>query len=334
MLVLMLQLSAGKPFDVLLWDIVKDLPNTDRQPLYQAFGVLCCFFQYGITVPFEILKLCLPLLNYSERMILVELEGLIDTAIYGGYEGLIPVHELIAKTVMALDFRPDDNQNQPYAWIDRPSLLEQNLRLIVPNIDATQETQHRWIHHSLRLLVVNGETNLVAKILHDYSLLIESIQQRNTIIAWSIWSAIYSDLGYDEERQRCFRSILLTQPQVPEEWKISLGVIQGIGNREQQQEAIAQTKIWLDSHLDDSNVFVKYLGLVENLDSQKQQQEAIVQAETWLNVNPKDELVRVKLLASVQKIGTKTQRREAFLKLMYILTIILVNLHLFILLNF
>lgn len=314
MLVLMLQLSAGKPFDVLLWDIVKDLPNTDRKPLYQAFGVLCCFFQYGVTIPFEILKLCLPLSNYSERMILAGLEGLIDTAIFGGYEGLIPVHELIAKTVMALDFRPDENQNQPYSWIDRPSLVEQNLRSIVPNIDVTQEIQQRWLYRTLRRLAVVGETELVSKILHNYSPYIQSIQQTSAIMAWSIWATMYSALGYDEERQRCFRSILLTQPQVPEEWRILLGVIQRIGSRDQQQEAIVQTKAWLDTHPEDSSVRFQYLGLVENLGSRDQQQETIVQTQLWLDAHLDDGEVRTKYLGLVENLGSKDEQQEAIVQ--------------------
>ncbi|MFO0212783.1 MAG: hypothetical protein ACK53E_18800, partial [Pseudanabaena sp.] len=66
MLVLMLQLSEGKPFDEVLRGIVKDLPSQDSKPIYQAFGVLCSFFQFGIIVPFEILHLCLPRSNWLE----------------------------------------------------------------------------------------------------------------------------------------------------------------------------------------------------------------------------------------------------------------------------
>ena len=314
MLVLMLQLSAGKPFDVLLWDIVKDLPNTDRQPLYQAFGVLCCFFQHGIIVPFEILKLCLPLSNYSERIILMGLEGLIDVATYAGYEGLTSVHELISKTVMTLDFRPDENQNQPYLWIDSPQLLERNLRSVVSNIDVIQETQNRWIYHSLRLLVVNGEANLVAKILHDYSLLIESIQQRNTIIAWSIWSAIYSALGWSDDQQRCIHSTIQTQPNGEWERIYWLSLIQKLGNRDQQQEAIVQTQFWLDAHPDDGEVRTKYLGLVENFGNRDQQQEAIVQTQFWLNAHPDARKVLTKYLGLVENFGDREQKKEAIVQ--------------------
>jgi tetratricopeptide (TPR) repeat protein len=311
MLVLMLQLSAGKPFDVLLWDIVKDLPNTDRQPLYQAFGVLCCFFQYGVIVPFEILKLCLPLSNYSERMILGGLEGLIDISISGGYEGLMPIHELIAKTVMNLDFRPDENQNQPYAWIDRPSLLEQNLRSIVPNLDVTQETQKRWIYRALRLLAVIGETELVSKIRHDYSAYIQPIQQTSNIMTWSMWATMYFALGHDEERQRCLHAILLTQPQVPEEWKILLLLVQRIGDREQQYTVIAHTRVWLDTYPDYHDVFVHYLGLIAQCGSQEQQQEAIVQTKTWLESHNDDSHVRVKYIGLVETLGSREHQQEA-----------------------
>ncbi|MBE9201738.1 MULTISPECIES: caspase family protein [unclassified Nodularia (in: cyanobacteria)] len=195
MLVLMLQLSQGKPFHLVLQDIVKNLPHSDRQPLYQAFGVLCSFFQYGIIMPFEILRFCLPDSNCSERFIVSGLDGLIDRTTYGGYEGFTPVHELIAKTVMALDYRPDESHNQPYAWVERPCLLERHLRAIISRLKATQETQKRWLYHSLRLLAVNGEAELASKILQDYSPEIETIHQQNSITGLSYWAKLYTGMA-------------------------------------------------------------------------------------------------------------------------------------------
>jgi hypothetical protein len=51
MLVLMLQLSEGKRFDLIVADIIKRLPSEEDYPVYQVFGVICSFYQYGIITP-------------------------------------------------------------------------------------------------------------------------------------------------------------------------------------------------------------------------------------------------------------------------------------------
>ena len=313
MLVLMLQLSEGKTFDLVLQNIVKNLPNTDRQPLYQAFGVLCSFFQYGIIMPFEILRFCLPDSNCSERLIVSGLNGLIDTAIYGGYEGFTPVHELIAKTVMELDYRPDKSQNPPYAWVERPCLLERYLRAIIPNLEPTQEAQKRWLYHSFRLLAVNGEAELVSKILQDYSPEIEIIQQQNSISGWKYWMRVYTALGWSDKQQSCIRSILATKPETQREWKYWLSIIKNFGSREQQQ-AIVQTLSWLDTHPDNGHVHRHVLSLVAQLGSREQQQEAIIQTQSWLDTHPDNGAVRIQYLSLVAQLGSREQQQEAIVQ--------------------
>jgi hypothetical protein len=324
-LVLMLQLSAGKPFDVLLWDIIKDLPNTDSQPFYQAFGVLCCFFQHGIMVPLDILQCCLPPSNYLEQSIRSGLEGLIDTLTYNyaGYEGFTPVHELIAKTVISLGFdadgrpdsrcRPTGKQNPPYSW-SNPPLLEQHLKSILSrintNIDANQETLRRWISQNLRRLAVNGEIELVDNILRNYAPAIDTIQQQNTFTVWLCWIRIYSALGWSGDTQRCIQSILLTQPDLASESRSWLSLINKLDSREQQQTAIAQTQSWLDTHPAYWHVSTRYLALVKRLGSQDQQQKAIAQTQSWLEMNRDNEAVRTKYIAVIRKFGSQDQIRQ------------------------
>jgi hypothetical protein len=311
MLVLMLQLSEGKPFHLVLQDIVKNLPHTDRQPLYQAFGVLCSFFQYGIIMPFEILRFCLSDSNCSERLIVSGLNGLIDTAIYGGYEGFTPVHELIAKTVMTLDYRPDESQNQPYAWVERPCLLERHLRAIIPRLKATQEIQKRWLYNSLRLLAVSGEAELVRKILQDYSPEIETIQNQNSVFGWSYWIQVYIALGWFDKQQNCLCSILEAKPENQWEWGYWLSIVKKFGSREQKQQAIIQTLSWLNTNPDNGHVRTHYLVLVAQLGSREQQQQAIIQTLSWLDTNSDNGHVRTQYLALVAQLGSREQQQEA-----------------------
>ncbi|KAM3115752.1 hypothetical protein [Phormidesmis sp. 146-33] len=313
MLVLMLQLSEGKPFHVLLQDIVKALSNTERQPLYQAFGVLCSFFQYGIIVPFEILKFCLPPSSSLERSILSGLEGLIDTAAYGEYEGLIPVHELIAKTVMTLNYRPNNQHNQPYGW-NRPPLLEQHLSAIVQKLDVTQKLQRWWVSITLRKLAgQSGAAALVCKILQDSSPQIAAIKQHNTISDWVTWGQIYIALGDSEEQRSCIRSILQAQPESPLDRTYWLSFVEKFGSWKQQQTAITQTEVWLNTHThsDTRNVRQNYLGLVEQQGNWEQQQVAIAQTQVWLNDHPDDGHVRQKYLGLLEQCGNQEQQQVA-----------------------
>ncbi|MFN5978252.1 MAG: tetratricopeptide repeat protein, partial [Pseudanabaena sp.] len=314
MLVLMLQLSEGKPFDEVLRGIVKDLPSQDSKPIYQAFGVLCSFFQFGIIVPFEILHLCLPRSNWLEKMILSELEGIIDRRIYSGYEGLTTVHELIAKTVMELEYRPKDSGNHPYTSTRRP-LIERYLKAIIPQLEPMNTTQKWWINHSFRKLVEkNAAPELAREIIQNHSQYIKLLQQWNTISEWVSWASIYEKLGCLEQQQVCISSILLTQPQSSSDWINWLTFVQRFGSRKQQQQAIIQTQSWLDSNLDNGEVRTRYMSLVAQLGSLEQQQQVIIQTQSWLENHTNDWYVRTKYLALVVQLGSQEQQQQAIIQ--------------------
>ncbi|PZO42618.1 MAG: hypothetical protein DCF19_06145 [Pseudanabaena frigida] len=314
MLVLMLQLSEGKPFDELLRGIVKDLPSQDNKPIYQAFGVLCSFFQFGIIVPFEILHLCLPKSDWSEKMILSELEGIIDTRTYSGHDGLTTVHELIAKTVMELEYRPKDSGNHPYTSTRKP-LLERYLKAIIPHLEPMNTTQKWWINHSFRKLVEkNAAQELVREIIQNHSQYIKLLQQWNTISEWVFWASIYEKLGCLEQQQLCINSILLTQPQSSSDWIHWLTFIQRFGSRKQQQQAIIQTQSWLDTNADNGKVRTQYLSLVAQLGSQEQQQQAIIQTQSWLDTNFDNGEVRTRYMSLVAQLGSLEQQQQVIIQ--------------------
>lgn len=111
MLVLMLQLSEGKEFDLIIADVIKRLPSEADYPVYQVFGVICSFYQYGrIIIPPEILPLCLP--DYSSKAVRhvvdiaieTELKGLLVNVTSYGFDGLGTIHELIAQTAINIKY--------------------------------------------------------------------------------------------------------------------------------------------------------------------------------------------------------------------------------------
>jgi len=313
MLVLMLQLSEGKPFDLIVADVIRRLPSDEDYPVYQVFGVICSFYQYGMTTPAGVLPLCLP--DYSKKAVRdvvdfardAELKGLVIKISRGGYERLRTIHELIAQTAMTVKYRRSRGENLPYS----PSLLADHLRAAIPALDATKETHQRWAYDGLRLLAVSGEVTLVRQVLDDYPNQIQSLQHKSGVTGWLIWSKMYEAVGLLAERDRCLDAILSTEPQSLWEWTYWLSLIQRRGTNQQKQEAIAQTSSWLQQHPDDSHVRTKYLALIGQSGTSQQKQEAIALTSSWLQLHPDDITVRTKYLALIGQCGTPPQTQEA-----------------------
>jgi hypothetical protein len=184
MLVLMLQLSEGKPFDLIVADIIKRLPSEEDYPVYQVFGVICSFYQYGIiTPPKSCPYVCRNILKKQFGMWLIlpedaELKGLVNTISKGGYEGLATIHELIAQTAMTVKYPRSRGENLPYS----PNSLEDHLRAAIQALDATKETHKYWAVSWAETVGYHGQANLVRQVLNDYSNQIQSLQQRGKVV--------------------------------------------------------------------------------------------------------------------------------------------------------
>ncbi|NEO85126.1 MAG: hypothetical protein F6J87_12885 [Spirulina sp. SIO3F2] len=312
MLVLMLQLAEGKPFNRIIADIIKQLPSSEHRPTYQVFGVICSFFQYGCIVPPEIIELCVPRFKQARRLVMTDLKGLTDTDIKAGYEGLSTIHELIAQTAMEVNERPNhDQENLLYSWIDSPSLLEQNLRAAVSQINVETEIHKRWTYWVLTNLVRIGQTKLIRRILADYSDRISKLKKASGIFGLWRFVEIYQAVGLSDESSRCTELILETEPRDSGERILWLSKVDKYGTAEQRQEAIAQTQAWLESNLDDYCVWEKYLALIGTYGTAEQRQEAIAQTPGWLNSHPDNANVRRKYLALIGIHGTAEQKRTA-----------------------
>jgi len=197
MLVLMLQLSEGKPFDLIVADIIKRLPSEEDYPVYQVFGVICSFYQYSIITPLEVLLLCLP--EYSKTAVRnvvdcardAELKGLVNTVCHGKFEGLTTIHKLIAQQAMSVKYPRNRDKNLPYS----PNSGEDHLKAAIKALDATKETHRYWAVRGLRLLAIHGQANLVHQVLNDYSNQIQTLQQRGDLSDWSSWAKLYEAMG-------------------------------------------------------------------------------------------------------------------------------------------
>ncbi|MGL5940658.1 MAG: hypothetical protein ACRC2S_09760 [Waterburya sp.] len=316
MLVLMLQLSEGKPFDSIIADVIKRLPSEQNYPVYQVFGVICCFYQYGIAVYPDILPLCLP--EYTEDSIKYvveiainfELKGLVNIVLRSGFEGLATVHELIAETaIQNTKYRRDRGEqaeNLPYS----ANFLEKYLKIAIPQLKNNQEIHRRFLMNLLRIVANNDQVELVLQLLQEYSEQIISLQQNSSITGWSYWSTMYAAVGLKQEQKRCLQAILSTEPQDSSEYLCRLSLIIQNSTQEQIKELILSTTDWLSSHLDDINVRQKYLDLVQQSGTKQEKENAIASTSEWLKKHPDDIHVRQKYLDLVQQSGTNQEKEN------------------------
>jgi hypothetical protein len=317
MLTLMLQLSEGKPFDQIIADVIKKLPNEPNYPVYQAFGVVCAFYQYGIAVYPNILALCLP--NYSQDAIDnvvnlapdTDLKGLIQIGSYAGYEGLTAIHQEIAKYAITVTYKRRNNQeNLPYLF----NLLEKYLRVIIPNLESEVETHQRWFCHQLRDLTSNNQQDLVKKILRDFSEKVAILQQKCRVSNLIRWKDIYRNIDMKEKSEHVFDLLLSLKPEDGYEFQYKLNWIKKRGKAEQIREIIVEFQMWLESHPDDFHVRPGYLALIGSHGTSDQKQKAIIQTNTWLESHPDDVNVRQGYLALVGSHGTSDQKQKAIIQ--------------------
>jgi hypothetical protein len=317
MLTLMLQLSEGKPFDQIIADVIKKLPNEPNYPVYQAFGVVCAFYQYGIAVYPNILALCLP--NYSQDAIDnvvnlapdTDLKGLIQIGSYAGYEGLTAIHQEIAKYAITVTYKRRNNQeNLPYLF----NLLEKYLRVIIPNLESEVETHQRWFCHQLRDLTSNNQQDLVKKILRDFSEKVAILQQKCRVSNLIRWKDIYRNIDMKEKSEHVFDLLLSLKPEDGYEFQYKFNWIKKRGKAEQIREIIVEFQMWLESHPDDFHVRPGYLVLIGSHGTSDQKQKAIIQTNTWLESHPDDVNVRQGYLVLIGSHGTSDQKQKAIIQ--------------------
>ncbi len=240
-------------------DVIKALPRGKEYPVYQFFGVICSFYQYGIATPAEILPLCLP--EYSKKAVQKVVDDALnkqlkdlDIIIQDKFERLGMSDKLIAQKAM-----------QAYPL----NSLEKYLTAAIPALDATQETHQRWGSHGLRSLAVNGEDNLVRKVLQDYPAQIQALKPKDESPEWSVWIKIYEALLQKQPDDTIIRGKCL-------------GLIKQYGKPEQQRDVIAQTRTWLQKHPEELKIRTSYLNLISQCGTPEQKRDAITQTTTWL----------------------------------------------------
>lgn len=267
-------------------DVIKSLPKSKEYPVYQVFGVICSFYQYDIATPAEILPLCLP--EYSKKAV----QNVLNDALNKELKDLVIVTEGKFERL-----KTNENVLKTAIQTYPPKSLEKYLTAAIGVLDPTQETHQRWISYGLRNLAVNGEDNLVNKVLQSYPAQIQALKPKEESGEWSVWIKIYE-------------ALLQKQPDDTVIRNKCLGMIKEYGTAQQKQSCIAQTITWLEKHPEDKSVRTRYLTLIEKCGTAEQKGNAIAQTTTWLqkyqqafqSAIREDAKLRTDLIALLQKI--------------------------------
>jgi hypothetical protein len=318
MLTLMLQLSEGKPFDRIIADAIKKLPNEPHYPVYQVFGVICAFYQYDIAVYPNILALCLP--KYSQDAIDdvvnsaldTDLKGLVQIGYYAGYEGLTAIHQVIAKHAITVPYkykRRNKQENLGYS----SNLLEKYLREIIPNLEEESETHQRWFCRQLRDLTSNNQQNLVRRILEDFFEKMAILQQKSGIRNLIAWKDIYRNIDLLEKSENFFDLLLSVKPEDGYEFQYKFFLMKKRGKAKPIREIIIEFQTWLESNPNDIHVRQGYLALIASHGNFKQKEDAITETSSWLGEeNHRNDIhVRQGYLALIASHGNFKQKEDA-----------------------
>ncbi len=166
MLVLMLEISQGKPFTQIIADVIKRLPNKPDKPVYKVYEVICSFGQYGIHVAQEIMPLCLS--NFSDYDAVEEIIYRAETYYLSGlikkietrfeYDALMVTHEIIAEyAINKVHYDPIEGENLPY----KPKSFRKYLEIVFKNIDKYNTSHVRWITYCLKTLATTQQKEII-----------------------------------------------------------------------------------------------------------------------------------------------------------------------------
>jgi tetratricopeptide (TPR) repeat protein len=89
-----------------------------------------------------------------------------------------------------------------------------------------------------------------------------------------------------------------------------LALVEVYGTKEEKRQTIAETRTWLENHLEDSSVRTKYIVLVEEYGTEEERRQVIAETRTWLENHLEDTSVRTRYLALVEVYGTKEEKRQ------------------------
>lgn len=147
LLVLLLQLAAGKPYDEIVLNSVASLKAAS--PAWHAYGAICAFHQYGVAVPTEVLT---AILRVDRQTILAEQEhGLLRGMVFRADaepEAWVTAHELLAESAAELAYGALSGEYRDAAFALAQS-TETWWRLLLDLVRALVRAKRHSVAHAL-----------------------------------------------------------------------------------------------------------------------------------------------------------------------------------------
>ena len=314
-LVVMLQLTEGKPIDEILLGTARRLklsfPDT-----YRAWGIVVDFNAYGLHVPSSLLELVLGIPYFCDSIrtapAKIGSEGIIFPSSNPYFkESWSAGHILIADHAFKVEFA---------------DTLRRTCMAAVQTASPSDPEHSIFLGRMLRSLTT-GTSNLPAQMSLAAELFSANREKVHQIAhahpgAMPEWGVAFCNLGQNELAVQCFLNAKPTTP------NSALDIVSGLEQLGKARQAVDAAIAWCDSHPDDTYVRTLYLGLVKRQADRLREphktgklteaQRAIDQTGKWLDrqihnpaVVADDASVRTSYLDLVESKGTTAELKDA-----------------------
>lgn len=329
-LVVMLQLTEGKPIEQILLETARHLKKNFPET-YRAWGIVSLFSARNLPIPSSLLNAILGAPYFTDSLLKtpakIGSEGIIFPSSFLFKESWFAGHVLIAQYAYKVEFADKLRQ----------------VCVAAADLASPSDPEHSvFLGRMLRFLSTgshgfSAELPLATDVFNSYE---EKI--RNMAMSYpegmADWALAFRRLGQRTLAEQCLLKAKPTTPgravgviraleqlgkthdavavaakfldSSPNDNYVRtyhLGLVERHGTPTEVQEAIAQTESWLASHLDDSSMRTAFLGLVERHGIPTEVEETIAQTEAWLFGHSDDTSVRTAFLDLVEQKGTPPQ---------------------------
>ena len=335
-LVVMLQLSQGKPLDQILLSAAERLKKKYRTT-YKAWEIVVTFGRWNLPVPGSLLNRSLAEPHFSDSLRInpakVGSEGIIFPSSYPFQEGWSSGHPIIARAAFDVEFK---------------DTLGSTCEAILQSIDRDDHEHALFLGRMLRSLSSTSapadEQALAREILKSHEQALSELAFQ-TAEAQPDWASAFINLARKDLARDCLESAKPCTPasalfvsktleefglfenaiRVAQEWcdlrpedtyvrTFYLRLLERRGESERIEKAIIFTANWLVEHNQDTSVRTSYLALVERKGKPDQIEDAIATTSEWLAEHDTDtSSVRTSYLALVERKGKPDQIEDAII---------------------
>lgn len=265
-LVLMLELTSGKDLEESVRDTIEKLGQTD-QVTYIAYEYICFAYQYGISVPVDVLERAKNDNRFYKLTERVAAQGIIlpdeiHSAIRAG-------HPVLAKIA---------SKNYEHRRDSRAVFLE-----LVRAVDSAELADRKFFAHLLRCLCKHRRPLLEATRSEIQPTVLGCIKKASRISEIVLWANVTELLGNKPASRDVLRLVFSIPPVTHEDCRI---LAREAKAEHRDQEAIPAVETWLDGHPDDSVLRAEYTKWVRDRGTPEQFGLILLNTSRWILRHP------------------------------------------------